>query len=123
MTPRRLWTPGILLLGACAATSSEHDLAPAGPKVSTVMHTNAEIQGDPQATSVKPYPLSICLVGGNGLSKMGKPEVIVHEGREIKLCCDDCVAQFKKDPANYLKVLDEAENKLAASKNEHPEKK
>jgi hypothetical protein len=76
-----------------------------------------------QATPVKPYPLSICLVGGDGLGKMGKPEVIVHEGREIKVCYDDCVAQFKKDPAKYLKVLVEAEKTLAASKNDHEEKK
>ena len=44
--PRWTWTPTLLLLGACTATSSEHDLAPSNPQASTVMHTSAETQGD-----------------------------------------------------------------------------
>ena len=64
---------------------------------------------------VQPYPLHICLVGGDALDKMGEPEVIVHEGREIKVCCGGCVATFKKDPARYLKILDEALRKKPAA--------
>lgn len=64
---------------------------------------------------VRPYPLNICLVGGDDLGKMGDPEVLVHEGREVKLCCGGCVATFKKDPAQYLKILDEAIRKKQAA--------
>jgi len=64
---------------------------------------------------VQPYPLTICLVGGDELGKMGDPEVLVYEGREIKVCCGACVASFKEDPARYLKVLDEAIQKRGAS--------
>jgi hypothetical protein len=40
---------------------------------------------------------------------MGEPVVITHEGREVRFCCPACVAKFKKDPAPYLKKLDDAE--------------
>jgi YHS domain-containing protein len=83
----------------------------------------------PAKPAPKPYPLNTCLVGGEELGKMGKPEVITYEGREIKFCCGACVAPFKKDPARYLKILDEAEKKdqpkekKAEPKHEHEEKK
>ncbi len=58
----------------------------------------------------KPYPLDTCLVSGEKLSgEHGKPFVFVHEGQEIKLCCKSCQKDFKKDPAKYLKKLQEAE--------------
>ena len=56
----------------------------------------------------KPYPLKTCVVSGEKLGEMGKPVVYVHEGREIKFCCKDCIKDFKKDPAKYMKKLDEA---------------
>jgi YHS domain-containing protein len=37
--------------------------------------------------------------------------VFKHEGREIKLCCKDCRKDFDKDPAKYLKKLDEKKDK------------
>lgn len=86
-----------------------HSTAPAGP--------------------VRPYPLTTCLVGGEELGKMGKPEVMIAEGREIKFCCGACIQTFKKDPAKYFRMLDEAEKKNApeAQKpdphHEHEEKK
>jgi hypothetical protein len=66
----------------------------------------------------KPYPLKTCLVGGEELGKMGKPEVMVYEGREIKFCCAACIGTFRKDPAKYLKVLDDAEK--AQKPKDHP---
>ena len=53
----------------------------------------------------------ICVVSGDKLGEMGKPYVFKHEGREIKLCCKDCRKDFDKDPAKYLKKLDEKKNK------------
>jgi YHS domain-containing protein len=52
-----------------------------------------------------PYPIDTCLVSGEKLGSMGDPVVIVHEGREIKFCCDSCVPDFKKDPDKYLEKL------------------
>ncbi len=42
-----LWIPSLLLLGACAATSSENDPAPSAPTPGAVTLTAAELQGDP----------------------------------------------------------------------------
>ena len=53
----------------------------------------------------------ICIVSGDKLGEMGKPYVFKHEGREIKLCCKDCKKDFDKDPAKYLKKLDEKKDK------------
>ena len=38
-----------------------------------------------------------------------KPPVLIYEGREIKFCCKDCVADFKKEPLKYLAKIDAAE--------------
>ena len=74
------------------------------------------------AKKPKPYPASVktCVVSGDKLGgDMGAPYVYIYKdkkikddpGREIKFCCKDCVKDFEKDPAKYLKKLDEAEAK------------
>jgi len=60
---------------------------------------------------LKPYPLKNCVVSGEKLGEMGKPYVYEHEGREIKFCCKDCLKDFKKDTAKYIKKIEEAEAK------------
>ena len=54
--------------------------------------------------AAKPYPLTKCLVTDEAFEH-GKPYTFVHEGQEIKLCCKDCLADFKKDPSKYLSKL------------------
>jgi hypothetical protein len=54
---------------------------------------------------VKPYPLKTCIVTDNALGSMGDEQRIVHEGREIKFCCEPCVGKFQKNPAKYLAKL------------------
>lgn len=71
---------------------------------------SAEIQN--KAPKAKPYPLKICLVSGEKLDAMGKPYVFVHEGQEIKLCCKGCLPAFEKEPAKYIKKIDEAAKKI-----------
>ena len=69
--------------------------------------TNAE-----DARTDKPgqsYPLDTCVVSGEKLGEMGEPHIYTHEGREVRLCCKGCLKDFKKDPAKYLKKLDDAE--------------
>jgi hypothetical protein len=56
---------------------------------------------------VKPYKLDTCIVSDEKLGEMGKPVVFVHEDQEIKLCCKDCRKDFDKEPAKYLKKLEE----------------
>ena len=57
-----------------------------------------------------------CVVSGEKLGSMGDPYVFTYEGRQVKLCCDGCLADFKKDPAKYLKKMDEADAKEAQKK-------
>ena len=57
----------------------------------------------------KPYPLDTCVVSGDKLGEMGAPYIYMHEGREVRFCCKSCVKDFKKDPAKYLKKIDDAE--------------
>jgi hypothetical protein len=71
--------------------------------------TAAEQNGEKK---VKPYILKTCVVSDEKLGEMGKPVVFVHEGREIKFCCKDCVKDFKKNPAKYVKKIEEAEGKI-----------
>ncbi len=57
------------------------------------------------------YPLDTCVVSGEKLGEMGKPFILKYEGREVQLCCKNCVADFKKDPKTYLAKLDAAQKK------------
>src|SRR5437764_1123878 len=67
-------------------------------------------------TKVKPYVLKTCAVSGDKLGEMGKPFVFTNDNREIKLCCKSCLKDFKKEPAKYVKKIEEAESKEKASK-------
>jgi YHS domain-containing protein len=67
-------------------------------------------------SKVKPYTLDYCIVSGEKLGgSMGKPHVITYEGREIKFCCAGCEGVFKKDPAKYIKKIEEAEKAKSKS--------
>ena len=58
------------------------------------------VHHDHHAAAAKPYPLATCIVSGEDFH--GDPVVFVHEGQEVKLCCDDCLDAFKKDPSKHL---------------------
>ena len=70
---------------------------------------------DNKSEKLKPYPLETCVVSGEKLGEMGKPFVYQHEGREIKFCCKNCLKDFKKDTAKYIKKIEEAEAKAKKS--------
>lgn len=57
--------------------------------------------------AAKPYPLDTCIVSDEKLGEMDEPYVFNYKGQEIKLCCKKCKAKFEKDPAKYLKKLEE----------------
>jgi YHS domain-containing protein len=61
-----------------------------------------------KAAKAKPYPLDTCVVTGEKLGGMGDPVVYVYQGQEVKFCCKGCVTTFKKDPAKYIKKIEEA---------------
>jgi YHS domain-containing protein len=57
---------------------------------------------------VKPDQLTTCPVSGEKLGEMGKPYVFTYQGQEVKLCCSGCKKDFDKDPAKYLKKIQDA---------------
>jgi hypothetical protein len=71
----------------------------------------AGFAADKQTVKPKPYPLKTCVVTDEKLGEMGDAYVFVYEGREIKLCCKSCLKDFKKEPAKYIKKIEEAEAK------------
>ncbi len=71
---------------------------------------DAKSDAKPDA-KLKPYPLKTCVVSGEKLGEMGEAYVYKYKDREIKFCCKDCVKDFNKNPAKYIKKLEEAEAK------------
>jgi len=74
------------------------------------------LAADKKSEKLKPYPLKTCVVSGEKLGEMGDPFVYAYEGREIKFCCKGCLKDFKKEPAKYIKMIDEAEAKAKKAK-------
>jgi YHS domain-containing protein len=60
------------------------------------------------ATPPKPDKLTTCPVSGEKLGEMGKPMIFVYQGQEVKLCCSGCKKDFDKNPAPYLKKIQDA---------------
>jgi YHS domain-containing protein len=74
------------------------------------------LAADKKSEKLKPYTLKTCVVSGDKLGEMGAPFVYAYEGREIKFCCKGCLKDFKKDPANYIKKVEEEEAKAKKAK-------
>ena len=66
------------------------------------------------------YPLTTCVVSGDKLDgDMGAPFDYVYKedgkpDRLVRFCCKNCVKDFQKDPAKYLKMIDDAAAKMKA---------
>lgn len=60
------------------------------------------------------YPLNTCVVSDEEIGgSMGEGIDYIHKqdgqpDRLVRFCCKDCVDDFKKEPAKYLKLIDEA---------------
>jgi len=67
------------------------------------------------------YPLTTCVVSGDKLGGMGEGVDVIFNNRLVRLCCADCQKDLAKDPAKYLKQIDEAV--IKAQKDKYPLKK
>ncbi len=67
------------------------------------------------APTTQPYPLNECVVSGESFGKMGDPFTLTHDGREVRLCCEACAADFKADPVLYMKKINDALAKIGAT--------
>ncbi len=64
--------------------------------------------GYASAAEAPAYPLKTCVVSGEKLGGMGKPAVLIYEGREVQFCCKACIKDFNKDPKKFIALLDAA---------------
>ena len=66
------------------------------------------------------YPLNTCVVSHEEFGEMGHAIDYVYlqpgqPDRLVRFCCKDCRKDFDKDPAKYLKLIDEAATKAKKS--------
>jgi len=57
-----------------------------------------------EGDAAKSKPQTTCPVLGG---KIDKDVYVDHQGKRIYLCCKGCIDTFKKDPAKYLKKLED----------------
>ena len=62
----------------------------------------------------KAYPLDTCAVTGEKLDGHGDPYVFTYKDQEVKLCCKSCLKDFKKEPEDYMKKVQEDAKKKKA---------
>jgi hypothetical protein len=79
----------------------------------------------PKAAAKDTYPLKTCVVSDEALGSMGDYISYIHKeagkpDREIRFCCDGCIDDFKKEPAKFLKKLDDAAKAQAQNKSSAP---
>ncbi len=68
-------------------------------------HDHAMPEHKPATEGAEAIAQKTCPVGGEPID----PAVFVdHDGRRVYFCCAMCIDKFKKEPAKYLQVLDEA---------------
>lgn len=54
------------------------------------------------------YPLKTCVVSDEALGGMGEPYDKLYGTHLVRFCCSSCPETFEKDPAPYLKKIDDA---------------
>ena len=59
------------------------------------------------AAASRAYPLDTCIVSGEKLGNHGDPYVLVRDGQEVKLCCENCLEEFNSNADKLIKQLAE----------------
>lgn len=78
---------------------------------------SARAADKPADQKVKPYPLAKCVVSDEKFEGSGMtPHEFVYEGQTIKLCCKSCLKDFNKEPAKYLKKIEDEAKKTPEKK-------
>ena len=75
--------------------------------------TNIAVNAEDKKAALIPDKMTTCPVSGDKLGEMGKPFLLEYKGREVKLCCPDCKADFQKDPAKFMKKIEAADKATA----------
>ena len=62
-----------------------------------------------------PYPLDNSVVSGEKIGGKGDGCVFTCQGQEIKMCCNNCLKDFNKEPDKYIKKIQEAARSMDES--------
>ena len=97
-----------LTLAAQGHDHSAKPAAPAAPDAAWLAKAKAD------------YPLKTCVVSAEEIGSMGEGIDHIHRqagkpDRLVRFCCESCIKDFNKDPAKYLKAIDEAAAKAKKS--------
>jgi hypothetical protein len=99
----------LLVSAALTPVFAEHDHAHADKSAAPAAPDAAWL-----AKAKAAYPLKACVVSNEEIGgSMGEAIDYVYQqdgkpDRLVRFCCKDCVSDFKKEPAKYLKLIDEA---------------
>ncbi len=82
-------------LGASTATGTAPAASATTPATGTAPSKNSGAQ-------VVDIGNTKCIVSGDDVSST----TVEYQGKLYHLCCSDCLADFKKDPAKYVRALE-----------------
>jgi hypothetical protein len=111
------------LLGFAAGCSKSETPAPAkttaAPAAGGGQLLAAKTAATPEwlAKEIAAYPLTTCTVSGDKLGGSMGPtldyvwRVAGQPDRLVRFCCNDCLADFEKNPAKFLAMIDTAKAK------------
>ncbi len=71
----------------------------------------------------KDYPLKTCAVSGEDFGSMGEAKDVIVGGRLVRLCCNSCKKEVRKDPAKFIAMIDDARKPAAGAEADKPAKK
>ena len=91
---------GTLLLG-CGRSETP---APSASSAQAPATTPAPAATAPEAKAPADHAQTTCPVMGG---KINKAIFADCQGKRVYFCCDACPAEFKKDPAKYIKILED----------------
>ncbi len=105
------------------AAHEAHDKMAAAAMTGELVRVDDKTDASWLAKERAAYPMDSCAVSGDKFDggDMGKPQDYVYKqeskpDRFVRFCCKDCVKDFKKEPAKYLKMIDDAAAAKASAK-------
>lgn len=93
--------PVLVLVGCGGQPKKAEQALPPGTEKASDLYKQAEggAAGNEMVT---------CPVSGHKVSKANSI-VVQYEGKDVRLCCADCVEPFKSNPAKYMAAFEKGE--------------
>ncbi len=100
---------GAMVVGCENSDDMNAPTMPANPATDESMDMDMDMS-DPAATAPTTQASAAMAVLNQYCAVTSQDKVdpaftVVHEGKKIGFCCEDCIPAFKKDPAKYLAAM------------------